>query len=147
MHQPLLSLASYSHVNASRAFTMAAINVQSFFPYRPSLKKLSTGSHGNEFKFYFSREKSTLPFSYVSSLPTREHVRDVYFLNVFSYIYIQYRLNCIDLYNIAKASCSFHIFFNFKWVFLKFCFIIFNKEMIIFCNYSFFPIINTLLNV
>lgn len=91
MHQPLLSLASYSHVNASRAFTMAAINVQSFFPYRPSLKKLSTGSHGNEFKFYFSREKSTLPFSYVSSLPTREHVRDVYFLNVFSYIYIQYR--------------------------------------------------------
>lgn len=99
MHQPLLSLASHSHVNASRAFTMAAINVQSFFPYRPSLKKLSTGSHGNEFKFYFSREKSTLPFSYVSSLPTREHVRDVYFLNVFSYIYSisprwSFRIDC-----------------------------------------------------
>lgn len=119
MHQALLSLGSHSHVNASRAFTMAAINVQSFFHLWWWLTKLSAGSR-DEFKFYLSREKSALvPVSsyilFVSK--TSKHVNTCatfIFLTMITidiYIYIQYRQN--EVLESTVSSCSLRIELTF----------------------------------
>lgn len=110
MHQALLSLGSHSHVNASRAFTMAAINVQSFFHLWWWLTKLSAGSR-DEFKFYLSREKSALVpvSSYI--FVSKNTCATFIFLTMITidiYIYIQY-----EVLESTVSSCSLRIELTF----------------------------------